>query len=317
MTQSSIITVTLNPALDMTTATDRVQPGLKLHCDAPRVDPGGGGINVSRVVHELGGHCVAIVASGGTVGAQLMHLLDHAGLSTVEVAVRGETRQSLAVNDRESGGQYRFIMPGPNWRAIEAEAMLVALSEVVTKGALVVLSGGLPPGVDPAYQDRLIARVRAAGALVLADTSGAALAHLAAGSGLHVLRMNRTEAEALAGHPMPSSTESGRFAKALVRRGAAEAVIIARGSEGAILALEDRCLHVTAATVPVRSKVGAGDSFVGALVLARARGADWETALAAASAAASAAVMTEATELCHRADAERLIDQVTVTRLSA
>ncbi|MCV2880442.1 1-phosphofructokinase family hexose kinase [Actibacterium sp. XHP0104] len=315
MTHSPILTVTLNPALDLSASAPAVTPGPKLRCTAPRTDPGGGGINVSRVITELGGSSRALVALGGPTGARLGHLLAHAGIDTITIPVDGDTRESLSVTDEATGGQYRFVLPGPQWDVAEAEGALATLAQAVTPGALVVLSGSLPPGLTPDYQDRLIATVTGAGGKLLADTSGAALTHLAEGTGLWVLRMDQHEAEELVGLPLPERSHSAGFAADLVAHGAARAVIIARGADGAVLATADTQLHVAAAQVPVLSKVGAGDSFMGALTLALARGADWAEALQWGSAAASAAVMTEATELCHLADVKRLLPRSPVSEL--
>ncbi len=99
--QAPILTVTLNPALDISTGVDAVVPELKLRCDAPQVDPGGGGINVSRSVARMGGVSTALVALGGATGMRLAGLLTDAGLDVAQLDAPGETRQSLAVSDRE------------------------------------------------------------------------------------------------------------------------------------------------------------------------------------------------------------------------
>ncbi|MDO5641799.1 MAG: PfkB family carbohydrate kinase, partial [Paracoccus sp. (in: a-proteobacteria)] len=109
MTQMPILTVTLNPALDVSTGADAVVPGIKLRCDMPVLDPGGGGINVSRAIAIMGGASTAFVALGGATGAQLGAMLEDAGLSWREMRAPGETRQSLAVIDRAGDQQYRFV----------------------------------------------------------------------------------------------------------------------------------------------------------------------------------------------------------------
>ena len=110
---AAIVTLTMNPALDIATSTDRVVPAHKLRCAMPRYDPGGGGINVARAVHALGGEALAIFPEGGAAGEMIRHLLHEEGVSYDAIAIAGFTRESLAVEERASGNQFRFILPGP------------------------------------------------------------------------------------------------------------------------------------------------------------------------------------------------------------
>lgn len=316
MDQAPILTVTLNPALDLSTATDEVRPDLKLRCDKPVVDPGGGGINVSRAIKIMGGHSTAMVALGGATGARMAEMLKADGLSVVRLTAPGETRQSLAVTDRASGGQYRFVLPGPEWHKTHVADMMSAIAEYARAGGWVVVSGSNPPGVAPGFEQMLTVRLKDGRARLLVDTSGEALRALAGSSiPVDVLRMDSHEAEGLAGRPLPLRSDSAAFAAGLVRDGAAGAVIVARGADGSVIAGPDGAWHAEAASVRVVSAVGAGDSFVAGFVLAMARGEPPPEALALGAAAASAAVMTPATELCHAADVARFYADRVVTRL--
>ncbi len=314
--QSPILTVTLNPALDMSTTTATVTPGVKLRCDAPQLDPGGGGVNISRAIAVLGGETTALVALGGATGAQVARLLAAEGISTVAIDAPSETRQSIAVTDRGTMAQYRFVLPGPVWTAEDVQLALQAISDKAPVGGLVVISGSQPPGFPDDFLVR-IAQGLPASAHLVADTSGAALHALTGRAPAHlaVLRMDAEEAEDVAQTALPSREDSANFAASLVARGVAATVIIARGPDGSVLATRDGRWFCEAAKVPVNSKVGAGDSFVAAYVLAVARGMPAPEALAAGVAAASAAVMTPATELCRRADAEALIKACPVSAL--
>ena len=304
----AIVTVTLNPALDVSTATASVRPGQKLRCEAPRTDPGGGGINVSRVIKRLGGESLALVALAGATGERLKVALEAQGIVARYLRAPGETRESLSVIDRETGEQYRFVMPGAAWSEAEGDAALDAVAVATPPGAFVVMSGSMPPGLPVDMPARLAGKLAAKSARMILDTSGAPLA--AARRPAHaalVLRMDEVEAEALAKRPLPGRSDTADFAQSLVRDGAAEVVIIARGPDGTVLATQAARHFCRAARVPVVSKTGAGDSFLAAFTLAMAREADQREALSAGVAAASAAVMTEATELCRPEDALRLI----------
>lgn len=315
--QTPILTVTLNPALDLASATDKVEPGPKLRCDDPITDPGGGGINVSRAIARMGGHSTALVALGGANGDQIAQLLTGEGLAMIRLAAPGPTRLSVAITDRASGAQYRFVMPGPQWEPIDTAAALEAIAGSIPSGGIVVLSGSNPPGVPDDFAARLSAALTARGAGLFVDTSGEQLAAVAAGrhAPVALLRMDEAEAEGLAGAPLPGRPDTADFAQRLVDSGAAFAAIVARGADGNIIATRRGRWHVPAHDVPIISKVGAGDSFVAGFSLAIARGLRAPAAMALGAAAASAACMTPATELCRPEDVAALYDADAVTEI--
>ncbi|RDW14123.1 1-phosphofructokinase family hexose kinase [Paracoccus thiocyanatus] len=319
MGQAPILTITLNPALDLTTAAARVVPDTKLRCEPPRFDPGGGGINVSRAIRAMGGDSTALVALGGATGQRIAELLAATGIPLHTLPAPGETRQSVTVDDRTIRQQYRFVMPGPEWSAADVEAALDAAATAARPGALVVLSGSNPPGVPARFAAMLAQRLRGSGARLVVDTSGPALAQVAAATDrrVEILRMDDEEAEGLAGRPLPYRADTAGFAASLVASGAAHGVIVARGRDGNIIATDNGIWHAEAARVQVVSKVGAGDSFLAGFTLGHARGWPVWDALGLAAAAASATVQTPATELCRGEDVERLFAARVVTRMGA
>lgn len=315
--QPPILTVTLNPALDLSADAPQVIAGPKLRLSEPVVEPGGGGINVARAIGLLGGRARVLAALGGVTGARMAALIEGAGLELLRFPVPSETRQSLSVTDRHDGQQYRFILPGPRWNARMSDDLLARISKAATPGGWVVLSGSQPPGVAVDFATQLAGLLGQSGAKLIVDTSGAALARLVAGGAGPApwcLRMDQAEAEEAAGRPLSSPADSLDFASALVARGAAQVVVLARGADGSVLADTAERLHCRPPEVPVKSKTGAGDSFTGALVLALAQGDDLAGALRRATAAAAAAVMTDASALCRRDDAERLTPACVITR---
>lgn len=305
-----IMTVTLNPALDISTEVDGVVPGLKLRCDAPRTDPGGGGINVSRAISLLGGKSRTFAVLTGGTGARMAQLLTENGHHLITFSGATETRQSLAVIDRLTGAQYRFMLPGPDWPPGVAEQVTQRVAQEAKPGSVVVISGSLPPGCPMEIIPDMVRKLTAREVSTIVDTSGKALHFMGQpqpGMVPTVLRMNQSEADDLAGHRLRTLTESADFATTLVSRGVAQIIIVARGPEGSILATKGQRLHSHAAEVPVRSKIGAGDSFVGAFTLAYARGMTLAEALSWGVASGSAAVMTEGTALCQPDDFTRLL----------
>lgn len=309
--QAPILTLTLNPALDMATEVPDIIPGHKLRCTDPHLDPGGGGLNVSRAIKALGGDSLALVALGGLTGDRLAGLIRAEGVTFLSILGPGETRQSLTVTENSTGRQFRFMLPGPVWGDAERARVLTVLSATARPGGFSVISGSQPPGVPVDFPAQLAASME--GSRVVLDTSGAALVQAVAHPipGLEVLRMDGEEAEELATHPLPTLADTADFAATLVARGVAKRVIVARGAEGNVLAEAGQRLFAPAPRVTVRSTVGAGDSFVAAFVLCLARGQDAGPALTMASAAAAAAVMTDATRLCRAEDVMRLMPEAT------
>lgn len=306
-----ILTLTLNPALDLATSAEDVRPDTKLRCGTPRVDPGGGGINVSRAIRLLGGDTFALVAAGGPTGAQLQALLAAEGVLTGLLAAPGETRVSLSVADEKTGLQYRFMLPGPAWTEKDIGTALAMTIGALTPEGYCVLSGSQPPGLKDGFPADFAKACAEKGAKLVVDTGGGPLAAFVAspGPGAEVLRMNHEEAETLADCKFATATQSGDFAADLVSKGVARIVILARGAEGSVLVSKDHRIHCSAPKVQIKSKVGAGDSFVAGITLALARGLATDQALKHGVAAASAAIMSEGTALCDRSDAERLLSE--------
>ncbi len=315
--RNDILTITLNPTVDYAATAPQVIPERKLRCSDPKVDPGGGGINVARAIRQLGGQATALIAIGGATGAHLLQLLALEGVPTVAFQGPGETRQSFSVTNGETDEQFRFVMPGPSWQDMDVTRGLVSVDQAIGSGTLVVLSGSQPPGVAKEFPSILAEHVSGRGARLFVDTSGPALSNLVLEphEAIHVLRMDDDEAEELAGRTLPELSDTASFARHLVARGVATNVIIARGADGSVLSNLDGSWHCAGPKVEVVSKVGAGDSFVGAFTLSVAIGEPLPDCLAFGVAAASAAVTTEATRLCDRDHVERLVGGCKVTEI--
>lgn len=308
--QSAILTVTLNPAVDVATSVPKVIAGPKLRCGQPRFDPGGGGINVARTICKLGGTAKALTAVGGAMGDRLLALLAAEAVPALPVHVSGETRQSFAVTDDSTGAQYRFSVPGQDLTAHDADLLLTEITAHTVQDSYLVLSGSVAPGLPFDFQSQIIAATASSAPKVIVDTPPAAMAQLITHPRvpIHLLRVDQSEAEQAAGHPLLSVADSVAFAADLLARGVAKTVITGRGAEGSVLVSADHRFMCHAPVVQVRSKIGAGDAFVGALTLALARGSSPDKALQQGVAAACATVETEGTALC---------DQKTVTALLA
>ncbi|MBG6058082.1 6-phosphofructokinase 2 [Cryobacterium sp. MP_M3] len=304
MTQP-ILTVTINPALDVSTSTERVISDHKMRCGASRLDPGGGGVNVARVVQRLGGQALAIYTAGGATGQAYRHLIEAERIPTLVVPIQGSTRESFTVDESTTGKQFRFVLQGPELSEPEWRACLALIADSMPAGGYVVASGSLPPGVPDDFYARVARLARARGARCIVDASGPALA-AALAEGVFLVKPSGRELAAHVGAVLDSEQSQVDAVASLVADGSAEFVALTLGGAGAVLASASGVIRLPVPKVDVVSTVGAGDSFLGAFVLRMAQGQDTDAAFRAAVAAGSATAMTPATELCHRHDVERL-----------
>lgn len=309
-----ILTITLNPAVDYATSIEAVVPGPKLYCKEPKVDPGGGGINVARAICKLGGRAKALVATGGATGQKLCALLDVEGVPVHAVDVGGETRFSFAVTDESSHEQYRFSLPGDTLTDDIGKRLIEEIVSQAPHGGLVVLSGGVAPGLDDRFPEKVRAALEGVTNRLVADTSKGALHRLISEpvAPLHVLRFDQIEAERAAGRPLADLHECIAFLEALIARGVAETLVMGRGAEGSLLVTSTARYFCRTPKVQVVSKIGAGDAFVGGFTLSLQRGESFEDALRWGVSASSATMATEGTGLCRKKDVLALLPKCRV-----
>lgn len=307
-----ILTLTVNPALDVSTSTERVISGHKLRCGASRLDPGGGGVNVARVVQRLGGQTLAVYTAGGPTGEAYRRLIEAERIPSLVVPIQGSTRQDFTVDETSTGEQYRFVLEGPNLTEPEWQAFLSVVSDAMPAGGYVVASGSLPPGVPADFYAQVARLARGRGVRCIVDASGQALSE-ALTEGIFLVKPSLRELSAHIGSALDSEQSQLEAASTLVSRGNAEYVALTLGASGAVLASRSGVVRLPVPSVEVVSAVGADDSFLGAFVLRLAQGRPVERAFRAAVAAGCATVMTPATELCHRSDVERLEAELAVS----
>lgn len=302
---ASILTLTVNPALDISTSTPHVVAEHKLRCASSRLAPGGGGVNVSRVVRRLGGRTLAVYTAGGPIGEAYRRLVEAERVPSMVVPIRGSTRESFTVDDAAQGAQFRFVLEGPELSEDEWRSCLDYVEQSVAPGGIVVASGSLPPGVPDDFYARVVRTARDGGARCVVDSTGAALADALA-EGVFLAAPSLRELEAQVGATLADEQSRSDAARSLVDAGAAEYVALTLGAEGALLASGEASFRLTAPAVEPVSTVGAGDSFVAGFVLRVAQGRPIEEAFRTAVAAGTATVAVPASELCRRADVERL-----------
>ena len=309
---SEIVTVTMNPAIDVATSVAHVEPTRKLRCRAVQRDPGGGGINVARVVKRLGGDVVAVYPEGGSIGRLLTRLVGEKGITSLAIDMVQETRENFTAYDESIGDQYRFVMPGPDMTEAEWRHCLDALASLTPKPRFVVASGSLPPGVPDDFYGQLGRSAAALGAKTVVDTSGSALGATLK-QGVYLIKPNLGELRTLTGAPLDDERARIDACRRIVETGGTEIVALSLGHEGAMLVTRDGAWRAPALPVKVVSAVGAGDSFVAGMVWSLASGHDLVDAFRCGVAAGSAALLTPGTELSHANDIHRLLKDVTVT----
>ena len=306
-----IITLTMNPAVDISAEAEQVSPTRKVRCTSVRRDPGGGGINVARVIRTLGGQAIALYAAGGTSGKLIEELVKREKVDQDPIPIQGFTRESFTVLDRSSGNQFRFVFSGPELSDNEWQECLDHLFALDHTPEYIVASGSLPRGVPSDFYARVARFAKKEGARLVLDTSGEAL-RTALEEGVYLVKPNLRELQDLTGCRADNVAEQQALTRDLVANNNAEVVALTLGGEGALLTWRGGCEYVAPPKVEPQSAVGAGDSFVGGFTLAIARDRSLMDAFRFGIAAGTAALLTPGTELCHRADVERLHAKILV-----
>lgn len=309
MTQ--IVAITLNPSIDISTSVDRLMPMRKLRCAAPRMFPGGGGVNVARVAVRLGADVQLIYPSGGASGQLLRRMIDREGIPNLAIDLVEETREDFTVLEETTGAEYRFVLPGPLFSESEWRQCLSAIENLSIHSTFVVASGSLPPGVPTDLYAQIARIAKRGGGKFVLDTSGEPL-EAALKEGVYLLKPNLRELNELIRSDLEDDESLVAACRKLIAENAAEIVALTLGDFGALLVTRVGVWRAQAPKVNFVSAVGAGDSFLGALLWGLASERTMPEALRYAVAAGAAAVLTPGTALCDRDDVERLAPDVKV-----
>jgi len=303
----TIVTMTMNPAIDKSSSVAHVVAERKLYCKPPRFEPGGGGVNVSRAIKKLGGESVLFYPTGGLTGERLQELLDREGLDHRPFPIEGLIRESLVILEVSTGRQYRFGMPGPVFQKQEWAQFLDGLSGVEPASDYLVASGSLPPSVPVDFYAQAARVGKDRGAKVIIDVSGEALKE-ALKEGVYLIKPNVREFRELVGKEIKEESQIKAEAQKMVKNGRCDVLVISLGAAGALVVSEKISERILPPTVPIISKVGAGDSMVAGITLSLARGKPLRESVLFGVAAGTASVMTPGTELCRREDTERFYE---------
>lgn len=296
---SKILSIALNPAIDISSDADAVRHTHKTRTHNQRQHAGGGGINVARVIVELGGQCELLYLSGGATGTLLEAMLEPLGVKQHRFRIHDPVRVAFNVRELSTNLEYRFVPEGPE---VTEEELAPVFDLLETSDAdYIVASGSLPRGVAGDTYARMADIAARKKARFILDTSGEALHETLAKAKVFLVKPSLGELASFAGQKIDHEN-AGAAAQAIVRSGAAQYIAVTLGADGAILVGADSIHRVPAIEVPVKSAVGAGDSFVAAMTWSLAEGHEIGEAFCFGLAAGAAAVMTSGTELCRRAD---------------
>lgn len=307
-----ICTVTLNPALDRAILVDSLREEDTTRVVEETLYAAGKGIDVSRVIRELGGQGVALGLVGGYDGLQLEGLLINAGVMTDFTRISNQTRTNIILREKATGHQFVISAAGPEVSPLEIGQFYQHVLQIQGMDYL-VLSGSIPRGVTPNLYGQLILAGKKKGAFVFLDADGEALRE-----SLHyqpsAIKPNLFELSRLVERDLKTEDEILGACEEIHDLGVA-IVLVSRGKDGIILSTGEEKLRGVAPPVSVESTVGAGDSSVAGFVLAHSRGMDLKECVRMACAAGTATARTPGTELCHRRDVEELLPQVRITIL--
>ncbi len=301
-------TITLNPALDKTVQIPNMEVDAVNRITAMRTDPGGKGINVSKVIAKLGGTSTVIALLGGSTGHKIADALQEMGLACHMTFIPGETRTNLKVVDPVLHTNTDINEPGIEVTEEILNGMLAELVVMIQPGDIVAISGSLPKGSPENTYFRWVSECKKAGAKVFLDVDGALLAD-ALKAIPYLVKPNNEELSRLVGKPLETPDELTAAARELLTMGI-EKVVVSMGSKGALYITEDTVIHAEGLKVPVGSTVGAGDSVVAALAVAEERGLSLEEMVCLSTATGAANVMCSGSQAAEYEVIESLIGKV-------
>jgi 1-phosphofructokinase len=308
-----IVTVTLNPAVDQMLVVPKFVAGDTIRVKSGRFDPGGKGINVSRVVSELGGESVAMGFAPGNLGRFIEQTLESQGIETDFIHTRGETRTNITILDEARHMHTILSDPGPDTDPEYVNELRRRLRRRLREGDWLVLAGSIPPPLGPEAYQLLIREAAELGVHTVLDADGAVLAQ---GAEAHpeIIKGNRRELERMLGRHLDDEESTVAAARAVQKAGV-KTVVVTRGREGAVATTKGHCLRGVAPRVRALNAIGSGDALLAGVVLTLSRGGPMDEAMRLGVAAGTAAVLTLGTEPCHRREVDILLPRVKVQEL--
>lgn len=300
-----IVTVTLNPAVDRVVVLYELRLGDTNRVYDGQIDPGGKGVNVSRVIRELGGESLATGFVAGSLGNFIEASLNRAGIADAFIHTPGQTRQNLAIVETCCQRHTMLNEPGPDTDPKFVRRLERQLIQRVHSGDWVVLAGSVPPRISPSVYHDLTNLLHGLSAKVCLDTDGEPLIE-GIRARPELVKPNREELQRLVGTPVATEAQVLHAAEDLRRRGI-EYVVVSLGRQGSVAVGPTGAWRAIPPPIKTVSAVGSGDSLVAGLVLALSRGESLAEGLRMGTAAGAATAMRPGTRLARAEDIQRLL----------
>lgn len=308
-----IYTITVNPSIDQHITIKKLVKDDAIRATSMYRDPGGKGINVSRVVKELGGKTKAFGIVGGCAGYMLRDLLDRGKVDFEYIEIIGETRINVIITDLSDNTQTRISMAGPDMCKRTHNDFIKLLDRVNPRPSYWVLGGSLLQNSPRDTYKKIIEHLKKNEKCVL-DADGEALESGIKASPF-LIKPNEYELERLLGKKIKDEKTIAKEAMILCAHHGIQVIIVSLGSRGAILVTKDYAFTLIPPRVEVRSKVGAGDSVIGGFLVSLERKSSLLDAARYGVAAGTAAVITAGTKLCVRKDVDRIFKMVKIKQI--
>ena len=288
-----IITVTLNPAIDKTLEVDNCTIGSINRVSSIKVDAGGKGINVSKVIKSLEGESIALGALAGSTGEFIKSYLDDEKIKNDFIFAEGETRTNIKIVDKVKNTNTDINEPGNSISEEDIKRIKEKVFNDIKEEDILVLSGSVPQGVEKNIYEVWIKDAKQLGVKTILDADGELLKQGLL-SGPYLIKPNIHELEKLFDVKINGVQEVISLCKSIFDYGV-NIIAVSLGSEGALFMNKEKTIYAHGLKVEVKSTVGAGDSMVAALALALDKGYSFEKSVTLSVAAATAGVMTEGT----------------------
>ena len=305
---SKIITITFSPSIDKSASVPAMLSDIKMRCSAPNTEPGGGGINVARVIKRLGGDVKAIFPSGGYTGMFLNHLLEEEKVPFESIKTKNETRENFVVFDESTKKEYRFGMPSNEIFEDEWQLMIKEIEEYEYVD-FIIASGSLSVGIPLNIYEELSKISKSKNAKLIVDTSGKALRY-AVNQGVYLLKPNLEELGILLEIENLKIENVEAAAKKLIQKKHCEIIVVSLGANGAMLITKEESHTIKPPKVKVKSTIGAGDSMVAGIVFGLSNNLSLKECLQYGIACGTATTMNSDSALCKKKDVLKLLKNI-------
>lgn len=308
-----IFTVTLNPAVDRELTVADIVFNTVLRASEWRVDCGGKGFNVARMLKSLGTPSVALGFAAGKSGELLQDMLEALEIDTEFIWVEGETRTNVSIVSNENDRYVKVNEPGPTITEADLAQLAYKIRERVQPGDWWVLAGSLPPGVPKDCYTEMIHIIQSAGGRVFLDTSGEALEQ-SCGAGPKLVKPNDEEAREMTGLPVETPAEIAAAGAAIQKTGP-ENVVISMGKKGAMLVSDGQAWLASSPKIVERNPIGAGDSMVAGMVWGLSQGGSMQDALCKGIACGAATASQNGTAVGTLEQVQELLGKVQLSEV--